>query len=295
MVHKLVLVAWALSLLFSIPQTFIFSYKLTPHGQMDCWASFEPMWTLPLYITIFTVLVYILPTVVLTFCYGSICLEVWRSSRNGIGVSQTSTNQRHSHKICRTPKTSIENMSINHTDFLSESDKRFIVQDGKHVYSNGTNAEENGTPHTRLQSETMTNHNTQTPLKGIVTAVKNIRERTSSDASNSFRERTTSNCSKVRDRTTSDAASRTSVEQKKGTGGITKAKMKTVKMTLTVVLCYFLCWSPFFIAQMWAAWDENAPFYGKNSSCFILVSSLCRIALTGSKYISPIHVMVSEM
>jgi hypothetical protein len=45
--------------------------------------------------------------------------------------------------------------------------------------------------------------------------------------------------------------------------GVSRAKVKTVKLTLTVIVCYILCWGPFFIAQMWAAWDPNAPFQGK--------------------------------
>ncbi len=47
------------------------------------------------------------------------------------------------------------------------------------------------------------------------------------------------------------------------TKGVSKAKVKTVKLTMTVIICYLLCWGPFFISQMWAAWDPNAPFTGK--------------------------------
>lgn len=38
---------------------------------------------------------------------------------------------------------------------------------------------------------------------------------------------------------------------------ITKAMSKTVRMTLVIVLVYTICWSPFFIVQLWAAWDPN--------------------------------------
>ena len=137
-VHRMVLVAWVLSLFFSIPQVFIFSYELNSYGMDDCWATFYPEWTLTLYITCFTALVYIIPSLILAFCYVSICVTVWRN-----------------------PNVS------------SASDFR-----------------------TRRK-------------------------------------------------------------------GISHAKMKTIKLTLAVVLCYLLCWSPFFIAQMWAVYDEKAPFYGK--------------------------------
>ena len=137
-VHRMVQLAWSLSLIFSTPQMFIFSYELNSYGMYDCWATFTPEWTLTLYITCFTVLVYIIPTLILAFCYGSICLAVWKSGNIEITVD-------------------------------------------------------------------------------IGTKRK----------------------------------------------GISHAKLKTIKLTLAVVLCYLMCWSPFFIAQMWAVYDETAPFYGK--------------------------------
>lgn len=44
---------------------------------------------------------------------------------------------------------------------------------------------------------------------------------------------------------------------------ITKAMSKTVRMTLVIVLVYTVCWSPFFIVQLWAAWDPNPPKQGQ--------------------------------
>ena len=44
---------------------------------------------------------------------------------------------------------------------------------------------------------------------------------------------------------------------------LSTAKVKTVKMTLSVIICYLVCWSPFFVAQMWSAWDSSAPFTGE--------------------------------
>ncbi|KAF3689944.1 Isotocin receptor [Channa argus] len=40
---------------------------------------------------------------------------------------------------------------------------------------------------------------------------------------------------------------------------ISKAKVRTVKMTFVVVLVYIVCWTPFFFVQMWSAWDPAAP------------------------------------
>ncbi|EMP34395.1 Mesotocin receptor [Chelonia mydas] len=40
---------------------------------------------------------------------------------------------------------------------------------------------------------------------------------------------------------------------------ISKAKIRTVKMTFIIVLAFIVCWTPFFFVQMWSVWDKNAP------------------------------------
>ncbi|XP_005079903.1 vasopressin V1b receptor [Mesocricetus auratus] len=40
---------------------------------------------------------------------------------------------------------------------------------------------------------------------------------------------------------------------------ISRAKIRTVKMTFVIVLAYIACWAPFFSVQMWSVWDEHAP------------------------------------
>lgn len=45
--------------------------------------------------------------------------------------------------------------------------------------------------------------------------------------------------------------------------GVSRAMSKTVRMTLVIVLVYTICWSPFFIVQLWAAWDPNPPDQGE--------------------------------
>ncbi|KAF6074009.1 arginine vasopressin receptor 1B [Phyllostomus discolor] len=40
---------------------------------------------------------------------------------------------------------------------------------------------------------------------------------------------------------------------------ISRAKIRTVKMTFIIVLAYIICWAPFFSVQMWTVWDRNAP------------------------------------
>ncbi|CAO2636812.1 Vasopressin V1b receptor [Lemmus lemmus] len=44
---------------------------------------------------------------------------------------------------------------------------------------------------------------------------------------------------------------------------ISRAKLRTVKMTFVIVLAFIACWAPFFSVQMWSVWDEEAPNEGK--------------------------------
>ncbi|XP_029115165.1 arg8-vasotocin receptor isoform X1 [Scleropages formosus] len=57
-----------------------------------------------------------------------------------------------------------------------------------------------------------------------------------------------------------EASSKTAVIGKSSVNSvntISRAKLRTVKMTFVIVLAYIICWAPFFIVQMWSVWDVN--------------------------------------
>ncbi|XP_052814138.1 cephalotocin receptor 2-like [Mya arenaria] len=56
--------------------------------------------------------------------------------------------------------------------------------------------------------------------------------------------------------------------------GFTRAKLKTVKLTLVIILAYVGCWSPFFVSQLWWLYDENAPANNKALVIMLLLASL---------------------
>lgn len=58
--------------------------------------------------------------------------------------------------------------------------------------------------------------------------------------------------------------------------GMSKARVKTLKMTVVIVLAYIFCWAPFFTVQLWSAWDTNAP----KESKFLRVSICGYLYLT---------------
>ncbi|XP_068013848.1 oxytocin receptor [Melanerpes formicivorus] len=55
---------------------------------------------------------------------------------------------------------------------------------------------------------------------------------------------------------------------------ISKAKIRTVKMTFIIVLAFVVCWTPFFFVQMWSVWDTNAPHEASPFIIAMLLASL---------------------
>ncbi|XP_030632490.1 oxytocin receptor b [Chanos chanos] len=55
---------------------------------------------------------------------------------------------------------------------------------------------------------------------------------------------------------------------------ISKAKIRTVKMTFVIVVAYIICWTPFFFVQMWSAWDPKAP---REAMAFIIAMLLASL------------------
>ncbi|ODM96185.1 [Arg8]-vasotocin receptor [Orchesella cincta] len=75
--------AWAISLLFSAPQTFIFSYQIVQPGTdtdapvYDCWATFPENWGAKAYVTWYSITVFIIPLIILVFAYSCITRAIW--------------------------------------------------------------------------------------------------------------------------------------------------------------------------------------------------------------------------
>ncbi|XP_017271487.1 oxytocin receptor [Kryptolebias marmoratus] len=59
-----------------------------------------------------------------------------------------------------------------------------------------------------------------------------------------------------------------------GVVGMSKARVKTLKMTVVIVLAYIVCWAPFFTVQLWSAWDAHAPKETATFTILMLLASL---------------------
>uniref|UniRef100_A0A4W4E9B0 G-protein coupled receptors family 1 profile domain-containing protein n=1 Tax=Electrophorus electricus TaxID=8005 RepID=A0A4W4E9B0_ELEEL len=140
-----VCIAWAISLVGSLPQVFIFSLVQVAPGVFDCWAEFIQPWGLKTYVTWTTFIIFILPIFTVIVCQVRICRAV----------------------------------QIN-------------------LYM-------------------------KTHQGGCIGDAHPLPSRASSVA------------------------------------GVSKARIKTVKMTVVIVLAYIICWAPFFTVQLWSVWDVYAP------------------------------------
>ncbi|KAK9516383.1 hypothetical protein VZT92_024317 [Zoarces viviparus] len=58
---------------------------------------------------------------------------------------------------------------------------------------------------------------------------------------------------------------------------ISRAKLRTVKMTLVIVLAYIICWAPFFTVQMWSVWDENFQYADSENTAVTLSALLASL------------------
>lgn len=155
-----VITSWVLSLLFSIPQVYIFSLKEVGNGVFDCWGDFVQPWGAKAYITWISLTIYIFPVTILSACYGMISFKIWQNFK---------LKTKREQCISLTPRAS------------------------------------KGSALTRVSSVKL----------------------------------------------------------------ISKAKIRTVKMTFVIVVAYIICWTPFFFVQMWSAWDPDAPREGRPVVLFI--------------------------
>nr|XP_055068649.1 oxytocin receptor [Misgurnus anguillicaudatus] len=99
-----VILSWALSLLLSIPQVYIFSLREVGDGVYDCWGDFVQPWGAKAYITWISLTIYIIPVTILSFCYGLISFKIWQNFKRKTKRDQCITltpSASKSHAIAR--------------------------------------------------------------------------------------------------------------------------------------------------------------------------------------------------
>ncbi|CAB1452619.1 unnamed protein product [Pleuronectes platessa] len=272
-----VMVAWALALVLSIPQVFIFSRaEMETPGDFECWGQFVEPWGLKAYVTWMAVAVFLLPALIITICQ----IRIFREIHNNIYLKS-------------------ERM------VMAENKKRKILFRFHSFKKEDERAKERGR---RASGGGGRDGRGQQPLKGVNNSPHNNmldsqagecydyappaiqynscrgEQATTATTQQQQQQQQTVNSSDCQDSYTSyvlvSGSPRCSLDYvppprpSTPPPSITRAMSKTVRMTLVIVLVYTICWSPFFIVQLWAAWDPNPPDQGVAFTILMLLANL---------------------
>lgn len=234
--HALVAVAWLLALIFALPQVFIFSWTMTSSGMYDCWGDFDTFaWSMPAYVTAITCAIYVVPAAILIVTYASICCAVWRSvhGREGGARSTVHSTSCHSTNMLLTRTRSIRSTSSQDRVTPATLTSSMLAQSQCYEFV-GSLSSSRKTAVSAPLSPRQQHHILGGGYGGggggggAAAAAGGVEEPPSPAAH---------------------------LPTSRPLGTLTRAKVKTVKLTLTVITCYIVCWGPFFTVQMWRAWD----------------------------------------
>lgn len=268
-----VMVAWGLALVLSIPQVFIFSRSEVAPGEFECWGHFTEPWGLKAYVTWMTVAVFLLPALIITICQ----IRIFREIHNNIYL-----------KSERMVMAELKKNEILFRFHSFKKDEERARERGRRASGGSRDGRGgqllkgvNNSPHNNTHCSKVGDCYDYVPssLQYSSCCGEHVTGATTSSVP-----QPALNCSDCQESNVSyepaSGSPRCSLEypptQRPPTPppSITKAMSKTVRMTLVIVLVYTICWSPFFIVQLWAAWDPNPPNQGVAFTILMLLASL---------------------
>lgn len=220
--RSFILVAWALSLLLSLPQVFIFSRSEVAPDEFECWGHFAESWGLKAYVTWMTLTVFILPAFIITVCQIRIFREIHNSS------------------LYLKPGRHVQSASV-------PAPRRDSQQRAAAAARAGGRGRSSVTLYTPAPQWDNPGHSSGSCANELPSA------------------------------STAPPPAVSCFSQPKAparSGAVTAAMSKTVRMTLVIVVVYSLCWAPYFIVQLWAAWDPQPPQSGAVFTLLMLLASL---------------------
>ncbi|KAK6303212.1 hypothetical protein J4Q44_G00256660 [Coregonus suidteri] len=285
-----IMTAWGLALLLSIPQLFIFSRSEVSPGEFECWAHFAEPWGLKAYITWMTLAVFLLPALIITVCQIRIFREIhnniYLKSERMVSAELKKNNAVifHFHRSTAvvppecyanlSPSPQYSSCHNNHTAPTQQSP--FNTPDNLTLHSNPGLSDQRGSSTAVVPPSCDTcSHGSHGPVTsggcGGGSLPPNNGGCYCHESYTSFELPSSHRCV---------SSPRPSLEypppppRAQTPPSISKAMSKTVRMTLVIVLVYTVCWSPFFIVQLWAAWDPNPPDQGVAFTILMLLASL---------------------
>ncbi|XP_051961745.1 vasopressin V2 receptor-like [Xyrauchen texanus] len=308
-----IMVAWGLALVLSLPQVFIFSRSEVAPGEFECWGHFAEPWGLKAYVTWMTVAVLILPALIITVCQVRIFREIHDNiylkservvmaefKRNSVffhfpqrdGCSRGRDRERdrqcgHNHHgdnilsqaLCSPshPSSSPADLQILNDDYSKTLPCRnSICKPSFRPLPSSDCSSPSITPHLQNTTPVNTPSYLSDSSHSQLLTTSSMCERSCATFSLAGQSNTSGASELWPDvlPDTADFPLPIEYSHPLPLPGVTKAMSKTVRMTLVIVLVYTICWSPFFIVQLWAAWDPNPPDQGVAFTILMLLASL---------------------
>ncbi|KAJ8265466.1 hypothetical protein COCON_G00145650 [Conger conger] len=299
-----IMVAWGLSLLLSVPQVFIFSKREVYPGVFQCWGRFAEHWGLKAYVTWMTLAVFILPALIITICQ----VRIFREIHNNIYMK---TERRVSAELRK--NSVLFRFHCMGKEGEKERESRRGGAGGGRREARGSYSSKGGSPGPRSRGNgSFTAHPSNSssywprassycspscdPSELITLNPTNSengapvpseappgcsefqmgKEPPATDSSPHPQEQTTSlpPTGKHTAFTPDDVISDGPHPMAMPPSSVSRAVSKTARMTLVIVLVYTVCWSPYFIVQLWGAWDPNAPTEGAAFTILMLLANL---------------------
>ncbi|XP_045076573.1 uncharacterized protein LOC123490764 [Coregonus clupeaformis] len=267
---------------------FIFSRSEVSPGEFECWAHFAEPWGLKAYITWMTLAVFLLPALIITVCQIRIFREIhnniYLKSERMVSAELKKNNAVifHFHRVKKerqsdqgstavvpsecyanlSPSPQYSSCHNNHTAPTQQSP--FNTPDNLTLHSSPGLSDQRGSSTAVVPPSCDTcSHGSHGPVTsggcGGGSLPPNNGGCYCHESYTSFELPSSHRCV---------SSPRPSLEypppppRAQTPPSISKAMSKTVRMTLVIVLVYTVCWSPFFIVQLWAAWDPNPPDQG---------------------------------
>ncbi|XP_016377986.1 vasopressin V2 receptor-like isoform X2 [Sinocyclocheilus rhinocerous] len=284
-----IMVAWGLALVLSVPQVFIFSRSEVSPGVFECWGNFAEPWGLKAYVTWMTVAVFLLPTFIITVCQVRIFKEIhdniYLKSERVVSADMKKNLVISHFPIFKKRASTVQERARCSRKMREarELHKKNTNSDSSHSHTcNSENSPEpdccdqscqNGSP---KDLASQTHSSSPDVLPRIQTHPHTIWSNSAAVQTphgNSVPHRNSYNTT-TEDSSASSTPSFPPYPLHPPLRGVSKAMSKTVRMTLVIVLVYTFCWSPFFIVQLWAAWDPNPPDQGVAFTILMLLASL---------------------
>ncbi|KAM6924544.1 LOW QUALITY PROTEIN: vasopressin V2 receptor [Xenentodon cancila] len=263
-----VVVAWGLALVLSIPQVFIFSRSEVAPGEFECWGHFAEPWGLKAYVTWMTVAVFLLPALIITICQ----IRIFREIHNNIYLKSermVMAELKKSEMLFRFHSFKKED------ERARERGKQASGGGGRDVRGGQLIKGVNNNPHNNIHNNQVGDCYDYAPPALQYSSCGG--EHTTTTTTSPMQHQVLSSSDFQESFTSSPRCSLDHVPPQRPSTpppSISKAMSKTVRMTLVIVLVYTVCWSPFFIVQLWAAWDPNPPDQGVAFTILMLLASL---------------------